>query len=79
MARRSSWKAAEAEGGVRIEITICDHCETVLRGGSVETYRVADGPWRHICESCQKKPFRHVEPSAKAQAIGEVLQLAIRN
>ena len=62
---------------MRIHIVICDHCRHPAAAAS-DRYRVEEGPWLDICWSCQRKPFKRVEPHSRGKAIAEVLGLALR-
>ncbi len=60
-----------------IQVRVCDHCSQQIFGPFV-AYRVEDGPVLDMCSTCEKKPFKRVQPSARATAIGQVLQMALR-
>lgn len=59
-----------------IHALVCDHCDQ-RPFGPVETYRIGDGPELHICVSCQRKPFRQVQPSARGAAVAETVRLML--
>ncbi len=61
-----------------IHIEICDHCESPPRGLPMLAYSiVGESGERHICQACQRRPFRRVEPSKRGRAIAEVVRLAL--
>lgn len=61
-----------------IQAIICDHCDTTIRGGAFESYRIGGaGPTLQICEVCQRKPFKAAKPSRRGAAISETLRLAL--
>jgi hypothetical protein len=60
-----------------IQVLLCDHCEAVSFGGRFEAYKVEGGPVLHICEVCQRKPFRRVQPSSRGLAVAAVIQMAL--
>lgn len=64
---------------MRISIIICDHCGHEILGGSFETYRVGEGPWLDICESCQDKPFKKDrQPHPRGKAIAEAVRVVMQ-
>lgn len=61
-----------------LQFHICDHCSQQIVGPSTP-YRVGEGPTLDICASCQKKPFRQVQPSPRAEAIKTVVKMALES
>lgn len=61
-----------------IHVELCDHCDTPPRGGELTPYRITGDPTTfHICQPCQRKPFRRVPPSTKGVALRAVLTMAL--
>lgn len=60
-----------------IQVIICDSCDSPDYGLGMQPYSVAGGPLLHICASCEKKPYKEVQPSAKGKLIAEMIRGAL--
>ncbi len=62
-----------------IVVQICDHCGEEARGTTFECYRVEGQERRHICSSCQKKPFRAAQtPHERARIVADSVRLMLK-
>lgn len=66
---------------MRIELTICDHCERIIPGCEYESYRLHGITTDFdICPECQEKPFKALKnQSTKGRDISNFIRRLANN